>query len=88
LIERSKKSKKKKPGSLSTWQTEQQRLDLSRKVGLLVVNEFQSKSFAYDALQTPLSEHLIADFDREYFNLASLAINDPRRAKPRGGKQK
>jgi len=68
--------------------TEQQRLDLSRKVGLLVVNEFQGKPFTYDAFQALLSENLIADFDREFFGLNALAADDPRRPKKRGRKPK
>ena len=68
--------------------TEKQRLDLSRKVGLMVVNEFEGKRFEYDTLQSLLEEHLITDFDREFFGLKTLAADDTRRPKKRGRKKK
>ena len=68
--------------------TEKQRLDLSRRVGLMVVNEFEGKRFEYDTLQSLLEEHLTTDFDREFFGLKALAADDPRRPKKRGRKKK
>lgn len=69
-------------------ETEKQRQDLCRKVGILVVSEFEGKPFEYDSFKALLDEHLIADFDREFFGLMPLAENDPRRPKRRGRKPK
>ncbi|MDR2788230.1 MAG: hypothetical protein LBD06_07700 [Candidatus Accumulibacter sp.] len=68
-------------------ESEKQQLDLSRKVGLLVVKEFQGKPFDYHELKTLLDGNLIFDFDRKFFGLAELDGNDPRRPKKRGRKK-
>jgi hypothetical protein len=65
-------------------QSEKQQLDLARKVGLLVVGEFQGKKFDYNDLRTLLDEHLISDYERKFFDLSELAVDDPRRPKKRG----
>jgi hypothetical protein len=65
-------------------QSEKQQLDLARKVGLLVVGEFQGKKFEYSELKNLLDEHLISDYERKFFDLSELAADDPRRPKKRG----
>jgi hypothetical protein len=68
-------------------QSEKQRLDLARKVGLLVVGEFKGKKFEYGEFKTLLATHLVDDFERKFFDLAVLAADDPRRPKKRGRKK-
>lgn len=67
---------------------EKQQLDLARKVGLLIVNEFKGKHFVYTDLEKLFEKHLISDFDREFFGLTVLAADDERRPKKRGRKAK
>lgn len=69
-------------------ETEKQRIELARKIGLLIVSEFEGKPFEYNALQRMLDEHLITNFDREFFGLRPLPEDDPRRPKKRGRKKK
>ena len=83
-----KKLQEEKAKLAERMETEKQRIDLSRKVGLLVVNEFEGKSFTYDAFKDLLEKHLITNFDRQFFGFQPLAENDPRRPKRRGRKPK
>jgi hypothetical protein len=65
-------------------QSEKQQLDLARKVGLLVVGEFQGKKFEYNELKTLLDANLVDDFERKFFSFTPLAVDDPKRPKKRG----
>ncbi|MDR1987634.1 MAG: hypothetical protein LBQ24_02485 [Candidatus Peribacteria bacterium] len=65
-------------------QSEKKELDLAKKVGLLVVKEFQGKEFKYSELKALLDSNLISDYDRKFFGLAELAVDDPRKPKKRG----
>ena len=69
-------------------QTEKQRIELARKVGLLVVSEFEGKPFEYSTLERMLDEHLLTNYDREFFGLKALPEDDPRKPKKRGRKKK
>ena len=62
--------------------------DLARKVGVIVVSEFQGKAFEYQALEKILEENLISDSERQFFNLQPLAEDDPKRPKKRGRKKR
>jgi hypothetical protein len=88
LEEKIKKLQEEKAELDKRLETEKDRLDLSRKVGLLVINEFGGKSFEYSELATLLDTHLVTDFDRNFFALSPLAETDPRRPKKRGRRKK
>ena len=62
--------------------------DLGRKVGMLVLKEFEGKSFEYSQLLEKLESVLKSDYDRAFFALAILTEDDPRRPKPRGRRAK
>lgn len=63
-------------------------LDLAKRIGIIVLNEFQGKQFMYSSFENILEEKLILDFDRQFFGLRPLPLNDPRRPKRRGGRKK
>lgn len=88
LDEKIKKLQEEKAEIEKRLETEKQRLELARKVGLIVVNEFQGKRFEYTDLDTLLEKHLVLDFDRQFFDLNVLPENDPRRPKRRGRKKR
>jgi hypothetical protein len=69
-------------------ETEKQRLDLARKVGMLIVNEFEGKPFEYDEFKALVDNHFTDDFERTFFGLAPLSADDPRRPKRRGRRKK
>ena len=66
---------------------EKQHIELARRVGLLILNEFKGKSFTYSDFETIIEENLISDYDRDFFGIKPLAENDPRRPKRRGRKK-
>ena len=68
--------------------TEKQQIDLARKVGVIVVSEFQGKAFKYEALEKILDEKLVDDFERDFFSLSPLPADDSRRPKKRGRKKR
>jgi len=62
--------------------------ELGRRLGMLILKEYEGKPFEYADLKGKLDEVLKADHDREFFGLSPLAVDDPRRPKPRGRKAK
>ena len=66
---------------------EKQQLDLARKVGILIVNEYKGKHFTYSEFEKLLDKHLVSDFERQFFELPILAVDDERRPKKRGRKK-
>jgi hypothetical protein len=68
-------------------QNGKQRLDLARKVGMLVIEGFKGKKFEYGELEALLETHLTDDFERKFFGFAALAADDSRRPKKRGRKK-
>ncbi len=70
----------------STMERQKQRLDLARKIGVLVLS-FEGNPFEYEEFSKILDEKLTNDFDRTAFKLEVLAENDPRRPKKRGRKK-
>ena len=69
-------------------EAEKDRQDLAKKVGIMILSEFEGKAFEYIDLQALFDKHLISDFDRQFFNLSPLTEDDPRRPKKRGRKKK
>lgn len=69
-------------------ETEKDRQDLARKVGIIILTEFEGKPFEYTALLALFDKHLISDYERQFFNLSPLAEDDPRRPKKRGRRKK
>ncbi|MDL2279033.1 hypothetical protein LJC15_00010 [Desulfovibrio sp. OttesenSCG-928-G11] len=69
-------------------EAEKDRQDLARKVGIMILTEFEGKAFEYSSLLALFDKHLISDFDRQFFNLPPLAEDDPRRPKKRGRRKK
>ena len=88
LAEKIKKLQEEKAELDRNMETEKQRLNLARKVGLLVVSEFQGQPFEYKTLEALFDKHFTDDFDREFFKLNPLPANDPRKPKKRGRKKK
>jgi hypothetical protein len=71
-----------------TLETEKQRIDLAKKVGMVVVTEYKGKPFEYAAFESLLESKLVDDFDREFFGLKPLSADDPRRPKKRGRRKR
>jgi len=69
-------------------ETEKDRQELAKKVGIIIITEFEGKPFEYSTLSALFDKHLISDFDRKFFNLSPLAEDDPRRPKRRGRRKK
>lgn len=69
-------------------EAEKDRQDLARKVGIMILTEFEGKAFEYAELQALFDKHLISDFDRQFFGLSPLTEEDPRRPKKRGRRKK
>ena len=67
---------------------EKDRTELARRLGMLILSEYEGKPFEYTTLQAKLEEVLRTDFDRGFFGFPPLAADDPRRPKPRGRKAK
>jgi hypothetical protein len=88
LDERIKKLQEEKALLYEQLEAEKQRLDLARKVGLIIVSEFQDKPFEYKDFQALLDTHLADDFDRAFFGLQVLSADDPRRPKKRGRRKR
>ena len=68
-------------------QSEKRRIDLARKVGMLIIKKFQGKEFEYSEFKALLDTHLTDDFEREFFGFTVLAVDDSRRPKKRGRKK-
>jgi hypothetical protein len=88
LAERIKKLQEEKAEIDKTLEAEKQRIDLARKVGILVIAEFKGKPFEYKDLEALFDKNFIDDFSREFFNLPILQANDPRKPKRRGRRKK
>jgi hypothetical protein len=88
LAERIKKLQEEKAELDKNLETEKQRLDLAKKVGIIVMTEFEGKPFEYKELETLFEKNFISDFERQFFNLAPLSTDDPRKPKRRGRKKK
>jgi hypothetical protein len=88
LAERIKKLQEEKAELDKNLETEKHRLNLARKVGILVMTEFQGKPFEYKELEVLFEKNFINDFERQFFNLAPLSTDDPRKPKRRGRKKK
>ena len=69
-------------------EAEKDRQDLARKVGIMILTEFEGKAFEYEELKALFDKHLISDFDRQFFGLPTLTEDDPRRPKKRGRRKK
>jgi hypothetical protein len=87
LDEKIKKIQQAKAQLAEKLQEEKQLLDLARKIGAVIITEFQGVRFTYIDLKLKLEDKLITDFDRNFFGLEVLAANDPRRPKQRGRKK-
>lgn len=88
LAEKIKKLQEEKAELDKNLETEKQRLNLSRKVGIILMTEFEGKPFEYKAFESLLDKNLIDDFERGFFNLKPLQVGDPRKPKQRGRKKK
>ncbi len=88
LAEKIKKLQEEKAELDKNLETEKQKLNLARKVGILIVSEFGGKPFEYKALETLFDKSFTDDFDREFFKLKPLSADDPRKPKRRGRKKK
>jgi len=87
LAEKIKKLQAEKAELDKNLETELQRQNLARKVGMIVVSVFKGQPFEYKDLEVLLDKHFIDDFDREFFKLEPLSAHDPRRSKRRGRKK-
>jgi hypothetical protein len=88
LAERIKKLQEEKAELDKNLETEKQRLDLAKKVGIIVMTEFEGKPFEYKELETLFEKNFTSDFERQFFNLVPLSKDDPRKPKRRGRKRK
>lgn len=88
LDEKIKKLKEKKANLKQKLEDEKQQVELARKVGLLVTNEFKGKKFEYKEFLALVDKHFISDFEREFFELEPLTEDDPRRPRKRTRKKK
>ena len=62
--------------------------ELGRRLGMVVLKEYEGKPFEYADLKGKLDEVLKTDHDRGFFGLSPLPMDDPRRSKQRGRKTK
>jgi hypothetical protein len=88
LAERIKRLQEEKAKFDKSLETEKQRLDLARKVGIIVMTEFEGKPFEYKKLEALFDRNFVSDFERQFFNLPLLTSDDPRKPKRRGRKKK
>ena len=88
LAERIKKLQEEKAELDKSLETEKLRLNLARKVGILIMAEFKGKPFEYKELEALFDNNFTEDFDREFFSLKPLSSDDPRKPKRRGRKKK
>ena len=87
LAEKIKKLQEEKAELDKNLETEKQKLNLARKVGILIISEFEGKPFEYKALESLFDKNFTDDFDREFFKLKPLPSDDPRKPKRRGRKK-
>jgi hypothetical protein len=52
------------------------------------MTEVEGKSFEYKDLEELFEKNFINDFERQFFNLAPLSKDDPRKPKRRGRRKK
>jgi hypothetical protein len=88
LAERIKKLQEEKAELDKNLEAEKQRLELARKVGIIVLTEFEGKPFEYKDLEALFEKNFIDDFSRQFFNLPPLQADDPRKPKRRGRRKK
>ena len=69
-------------------ESEKQRAELARKVGMFVLKDYEKNPHEYTNIINTLSEILISDFDRQFFGLEPLAEDDPKRPRRRGRRKK
>ncbi|MDR1397691.1 MAG: hypothetical protein LBJ14_08170 [Desulfarculales bacterium] len=87
IDEKIKKLQEKKSQLAEKLKTEKQQLDLARRVGVLILQEFQGKSFEYQELLAVFDKNLVLDFDREFFSLKPLPADNKNKPKTRGRKK-
>ncbi|MCL2028997.1 MAG: hypothetical protein FWG97_01035 [Deltaproteobacteria bacterium] len=88
LAERIRKLQEEKAELDKSLESEKLRVNLARKVGIVIMSEFKGKPFEYKELEALFDNNFMDDFDREFFGLKPLSVDDPRKPKRRGRRRK